>query len=145
MRTVTRHWMKAWCAFSPELQGFEGVGPRAVLAELRWTEGCSQCGWDVSRHASSRADFPGVRRKCWKMERKWGIWWVDDAKVTHYMLFQEVRLGYFTSWVLKGTGTPRQERVCALRSFSVPRIPRRKYSNRLLILTVCSLNCMFQY
>ena len=109
------------------------------------TEGCSQCGWDVSRHASSRADFPGVRRKCWKMERKWGIWWVDDAKVTHYMLFQEVRLGYFTSWVLKGTGTPRQERVCALRSFSVPRIPRRKYSNRLLILTVCSLNCMFQY
>lgn len=71
------------------VSGFEGVGPWAVLTELRWTEGCSLCGWDVSVHASCRADFRGVRRKCWKMEKKWGVWWVDDAKVTHYMLFQE--------------------------------------------------------
>lgn len=85
-------------ALFPELQGFEGVGPWAVSSELRWTEGYSLCGWDVSTHTSSRADFPGVRRKCWKMERKWGIWWVDDAKVTHYMLFQEViRLLYLFS------------------------------------------------
>lgn len=64
---------------------------------------------------------------------KGGISWIDYAKVIRHMLFCK-SLDYLTSSVSKGTGTPRQERVHVLKSSSVPKIAKWKYSNRLLIL-----------
>ena len=94
-------WKPGELSLSPELPGLGDMGSGhrgTALSKLRWTERCSLRGWDVTRHSSARADFPGIKWKCWKMERKWGIWWVDDAKVIHYMLSQEViRLPYLFS------------------------------------------------
>ena len=144
MRTVNRHWMKAQGTLS--FQSFKALrGWVLGLCYQNWGEQKGTlCGWDVSIHTSSRADFPGVRRKCWKMDRKWGIWWVADAKVTHYMLFQEVIR-------LLVLGHPGRKEFVLWDRFQCPEfLEENTVIDCLLIfvqfiLTVCSLNCMFQY
>lgn len=117
--------MRVWGAW-----GTWGV----VLLELRGMGECSLLGWGANTDAPARAKHPEAKRKWWKMEKKRALWQLDCAKVIHNILFY--KLDYLTSSVSKGTGTPRQERVCALKLSPVPRIAKWKYSNRLLVILI---------
>lgn len=123
---VSSHCMMVWGAW-----GTWGV----VLLELRGMGECSLHGWGANTDALASAKHPEAKRKWWKMEKRRATWWPDCAKVIRNMLFF-YKLDYLTSSVSKGTGTPRQERVCALKSSSVPRIAKWKYSNRLLVMLI---------
>lgn len=126
---VSRHWMKAWGAL------FKGLGSlgKCVIRELRWIDECSLHGWGVTTDASANANTQKSKGNYEKWKR--GIWWTDYAKEIHNMLLCK-SVNYLTFSVSKGTGTPRQERVGALKSSSVPRIAKWKYSNRLLFILI---------
>lgn len=121
----------------PELR----ASGEAVLSELKWTDQCSLHGWHV---ATGRCKVPSSRRKCWNWRK---TWWVASAKVIHHKLFQKW-LDDLTCSVSKGTGTPRQEKACASKSSSVPRIAKWKCGNRLLIILILVLfiltSCYFK-
>lgn len=114
---------------SPPLSG---LGKPGELCDWRADAG------EVLLQPPQACEVPRSKKEMVKNE-KGGIWWINYAKAIYLMLFCR-SLDCLTSSVSKGTGTPRQGRVHALKSPSVPRIAKWKYSNRLLTLCICSVH-----
>lgn len=121
---------------SPELQGMGSQGTwGTVLSELGWADRCSLHWVRCCCGRLGRCKVLSSRRKCWRIKER-EAWWLDSGKVIqHCMLFRKW-LDCLTSSVSAGTGIPRLERACAWKSYSVPRIAKWKYNNRLLSILI---------